>query len=96
MRHIARKLVDHDQTTRPRAGESLHGSENTIGLLVVTVAALAFVVCLATFSLGEVGAGIDAASVGLLAFGAGLSWLSMDRRRIRQTEREFPTRHRAN
>jgi hypothetical protein len=96
MRHIARKLVDRDQITRPIADESPHGSESTIGLLVVTVAALAFVVCVATFSFGEVGAGIDAASVGLLAFGAGLSWLSMDRRRIRQAEREFPTRDRAH
>ena len=55
-----------------------HRSETAIGLLVVTTTVLAFAVCLATFSLGEVGAGIAAAIVGLLAFGAGLSWLSME------------------
>jgi hypothetical protein len=47
------------------------------------------VVCVATFALGHAGAGVVAASVALLAFGAGLAWLAMDRRRIRQEERDW-------
>jgi hypothetical protein len=103
MRHIARDLADHHQITGSDADESMQGSETTRGettrgqttrgLVVVAAAVLAFVVCVASFSLGEIGAGITAAIVGLLAFGAGLSWLDMDRRRIRQAEREWFTSH---
>ena len=108
MRHIARDLADHHQITGSDADESMQGSETTRGettrgqtmrgqtmrgFVVVAAAVLAFVVCVASFSLGEIGAGITAAIVGLLAFGAGLSWLDMDRRRIRQAEREWFTSH---
>ncbi|MGO9693828.1 MAG: LapA family protein [Mycobacterium sp.] len=50
---------------------------------------MAFVVCVTNFALGQAGAGVAAAIVGLLAFGAGLAWLAMDRRRIRQAERDW-------
>ncbi|MEB4212271.1 LapA family protein [Mycobacterium sp. 94-17] len=59
------------------------------GFLVIAAAALAFVVCVADFALGHGGAGVAAAIVSMLAFGAGLSWLAMDRRRIRDAEREW-------
>jgi Na+-driven multidrug efflux pump len=65
-------------------------SQRSAGLIVVAVAAVAFVVCVINFALGEAGAGVAAAIVGLLAFGAGLSWLAMDRRRIRDAERGWP------
>jgi len=68
-------------------------SERSPGLLVVAAAVLAFVVCVTNFALGEVSGGIAGAIVGLLAFGAGLDWLAMDRRRIRQAEREWFIRH---
>jgi Na+-driven multidrug efflux pump len=61
--------------------------ERPAGLIIVSAAAVAFVVCVINFALGEAGAGVAAAIVGLLAFGAGLSWLAMDRRRIRDAER---------
>jgi uncharacterized membrane protein len=98
MRHIARDLADHQQITGSDADESMQGSATTRGettrwLVVVAAAVLAFVVCVASFSLGEIGAGITSAIVGLLAFGAGLSWLDMYRRRIRQAEREWFTSH---
>jgi Na+-driven multidrug efflux pump len=65
-------------------------SQRSAGLIVVAAAAVAFVVCVINFALGEAGAGVAAAIVGLLAFGAGLSWLAMDRRRIRDAERGSP------
>jgi uncharacterized membrane protein YhaH (DUF805 family) len=84
MRQIARRRVDHDRV------ESAHGpSGRSPGLVVVAVAAVAFVVCVTNFALGEAGAGVAAAIIGLLAFGAGLSWLAMDRRRIRDAERAW-------
>jgi uncharacterized membrane protein YhaH (DUF805 family) len=84
MRQIAGRHVDHDRV------ESSHGpSERSPGLVVVAVAAVAFVVCVTNFALGEARAGVVAAIIGLLAFGAGLSWLAMDRRRIRDAERAW-------
>ncbi len=85
--------VDHDRTTRRHMDESVQDTERTPGLVVVGAAVLAFVVCVTNFALGEAGAGVAAAIVALLAFGAGLAWLAMDRRRIRQAEREWMISH---
>ena len=54
---------------------------------------MAFAVCVTNFALGEAHAGVAAAIIGLLAFGAGLSWLAMDRRRIRDDERNWRMSH---
>lgn len=81
--------VDHGRTADPRTG----GSRQTPGLLVVAAAALAFVACVANFALGQADAGVAAAIVAMLAFGAGLSWLAMDRRRIRDAERHWMISH---
>lgn len=56
--------------------------------VVMAGAVLAFVVSLAAFAFGQVGVGISVASVGMLVFGAGLCWLGMERRRVRDAERE--------
>jgi protein-S-isoprenylcysteine O-methyltransferase Ste14 len=96
MRHVSRDLVDHGRTNRRYADESGQNAERMPGLVVVATAVLAFVVCLTNFPFGEANAGIVAAIVGLLALGAGLDWLAMDRRRMRQAERDsligHPTR----
>ena len=80
---------------RRRNAEPARDLKRTPGLVIVGAAALAFVVCVATFALGDAGAGVAAAIVALLAFGAGLDWLAMDRRRIRQADREWPIGHAA-
>ncbi|OBG61078.1 hypothetical protein [Mycobacterium sp. E735] len=82
----------HARTSRR---DSARQAERTPGLVVIVAAALAFVVCVATFALGHAGAGVAAAIVALLAFGAGLDWLGMDRRRTRQAERDWPIGHAA-
>lgn len=82
--------VEHGRTIR-RWKNPAQDTERTPGPIVVGIAALAFAACVANFALGVV-----AAIVALLAFGAGLSWFAMDRRRIRQAERDWlirrPTR----
>jgi hypothetical protein len=93
MRHVSRNLVDSGPTSRRYADERGQNAERMPGLVVVAAAVLAFVVCVTNFAFGEVNAGIDAAIVGLLALGAGLDWLAMDRRRMRQAERDWPTSH---
>ncbi|OJZ74227.1 hypothetical protein BRW65_10405 [Mycobacterium paraffinicum] len=87
-----RHSPDHARTSRREAAADV---ERTPGLVIVGAAALAFVVCVSTFALGEAGAGVAAAIVALLALGAGLAWLAMDGRRIRQAEREWPIGHAA-
>jgi hypothetical protein len=69
--------------------ESVQDSVRAHGLIVVAAVALAFFVCLANFALGHVGVGVAAVIVGLLVFGAGLSWLAADGRRVRQAERDW-------
>ena len=61
-----------DHTTRTR-----RDAERSPGLVIIGFAILAFVVCVINFALGEAGAGVVAASVGLSAFGASLAWLVM-------------------
>ena len=80
------------RTTRDTTAPS-RGSDRSPGLVVVAAAVLAFVVCVTNFALGEAHAGVAAAIIGLLAFGAGLSWLAMDRRRIRDDERNRRMSH---
>lgn len=89
MGQTARETAGHDRTPGRCDTESAPDAPRAPGLLVVAVAALAFLVCVTNFALGHAGAGVAAAIVALLAFGAGLSWLGMDRRRIRQAERDW-------
>ncbi len=93
MRDISREPADHGRITRRYADESVQDSVRPHGLVVVAVVVLAFVVCLANFALGQVGAGVAAVIAGLLASGAGLAWLAMDRRRVRQAERDWLINH---
>ncbi|UGT94314.1 LapA family protein [Mycobacterium ostraviense] len=72
-----------------RIDDALHAP----GLVVVAGAVLAFVVSIANFALGQVGLGLAAAIGGLLSFGAGLAWLAMERRRVREAERQRPFDH---
>ncbi len=73
--------MDHITRTRRDAGRSP-------GLVIMGIALVAFAVCVLNFALGHGAAGVVAASVGLLAFGAGLAWLVMDGRRFRDAERD--------
>jgi hypothetical protein len=93
MRQITWGRVDHSRTARRDTAEPSQGWERSPGLVVVAAAVLAFVVCVTNFALGNAHAGVAAAILGLLAFGAGLSWLAMDRRRIRDAERHWRVRH---
>lgn len=77
-------------TRRLGANRDFDDFGRTPGLVIVGAAVLAVAVCVATFALGDAGAGVAAAIFAMLAFGAGLAWLAMDRRRIREAERDWP------
>lgn len=93
MGDTSRDPVDHDRTTRPHAGESMKNSWRMPGLLLVAVGIVAFVICLAAFAWGQAGVGVGAVVVALLTVGAGLAWLTMEGRRVRQVEREWVSHH---
>ena len=85
--------IDHHQTTRPLAVETMKNTAKAPGLVFVAVAAVAFVICLASFAVRQVSVGRGAAIVALLAAGAGLAWLTMEGRRVRQVQREWGRTH---
>jgi Flp pilus assembly protein TadB len=89
----SRDPVDDHRTTRPLAGESMKNTAKTPGFLLIAIGVVAFVVCLASFAIGQVGVGVGAVVVALLAGGAGMAWLTMEGRRIRQLERESSNAH---
>lgn len=64
------------------------------GLLLVAIAVVAFVVCLASFAEHAVGVGVGAAIVMLLTAGAALAWLTMEARRVREVQRDWSRTHR--
>jgi protein-S-isoprenylcysteine O-methyltransferase Ste14 len=86
--------IDHQRTTRPFAGETMKNTAKAPGLAFVAVAVVAFVVCLAGFAVRQVNVGIGAAIVALLAAGAALACLSMERRRVRQVQRDWSSTRR--
>lgn len=88
MSQDSRDGIERNRITQGSVDEPAPRLRRTPGVSVATAGVLALVVCVANFALGEVSAGVSAAIVGLLAFGAGLDWVSMDRRRIRQAERD--------
>jgi protein-S-isoprenylcysteine O-methyltransferase Ste14 len=86
--------IDHHRTTQPLAGETMKNTAKAPGLVFVAVAAVAFVICLASFAVRQIGVGVGAATVALLAAGAALAWLTMEGRRVRQVDRDWSRTHR--
>lgn len=84
---ISRNVIEPRPYAHEPTDDSVVDVQRAPGLVAVVGAVLAFVVSVANFALGQVGVGIAAAGGGLLVFGAGLAWLAMERRRIREDER---------
>jgi protein-S-isoprenylcysteine O-methyltransferase Ste14 len=85
--------VDHHRTTQPLAAETMKNTAKTPGLVFVAVAVVAFVVCLASFAIHQIGVGVGAAIVTLATAGAALAWLAMESRRVRDVQREWGSTH---
>jgi hypothetical protein len=78
--------TDRHRTTQPLAGESMKNPAKAPGFILIVAGVVAFVVCLVDFALGQVGVGVAAIVVALLAAAAGLAWLSMEGTRVRHVE----------
>jgi hypothetical protein len=70
------------------------GDTKTRGIVLLVSGVVALVVCVAAFALGEVGVGVGAVVIALLAAGAGMAWLGMEGRRVREVERGGADNHR--
>jgi Flp pilus assembly protein TadB len=88
MGDASRDRIDHRPTNGLRTGESLADGWPMPGTFLVAAGGAAFVICLVAFAWAQVGVGVAAFVVSLLALGAGLASLTMDGRRARHVERE--------
>jgi Flp pilus assembly protein TadB len=88
MGDASRDRIDHRRTTGLPAGESLADGWPMPGTFLVAAGGTAFVICLVAFAWTQVGVGVAAFVVALLALGAGLASLTMEGRRARHVERE--------
>jgi uncharacterized membrane protein YcjF (UPF0283 family) len=88
MGDTSRDPVDHHRTTRPRTGESTKDTTKVPGLILLGAGVVAFAICLAAFAMGQAGVGVAAVVVALLSVGAGLGWLTMEGRRVRELQRQ--------
>ena len=93
MGDTSRDPIDHHRTT-DRARRIDEERREDAALLLFAVGVVAFVVCLASFAERQVGVGVGAVVVALLATGAGFAWLGMESRRIRQVQQEWKSIHR--
>jgi uncharacterized membrane protein YdjX (TVP38/TMEM64 family) len=79
---------DEHRTSRSTGGDPLTAVRPVPGILLVVAGGTAFAVCLVAFAWAQVGVGVAAFVVALLALGAGLAALTTEGRRIRHIERE--------
>ena len=85
--------VDHARTTRPHAGESMKDNVIMPGLIVVGVALIAFVGCLAAFATRHHEVGLVLASLSAAGFVIGSVWLALEHRRVRRIEERWYAEH---
>lgn len=90
----SRDPIDHERTSRPRVGQALKSPAKIPGLLFVAAGVVAFVFCVALFAHGQVGAGIVAVIISLVATAIGSIWLAREARRVREIEAQHNIKHR--
>ncbi len=84
----SRDPLDRQRTSRPRVGQALKNPAKALGLVLIAIGVVALGICLFSLARGQVGAGIGAVVVSVLATGAGSAWLAREASRLRELERE--------
>lgn len=90
---MANTVTDHHPVAQPLTGAAVTTTAKRSSLLLVAVAVVAFVFCVASFGNRQIDMGVGAASVSLLAAGASLACRSAEVRRVRQVQRERDGAH---
>lgn len=88
--------VDHARTTRPHAGETMKDTKNVPALIVLGVAVVLFVACLAAFGTAHADSGVILAVLAAAGFIAGGAWLVIEHRRVRDVEQRWHAQHPGN
>jgi hypothetical protein len=86
--------VDHQRTSRPCVGQTLKSSAKEPGLLLMAAGLVAYGICLASFAHAQVGVGVTAAVISLVAMATGGVWLWKEARRVRKLERDWDINNR--
>lgn len=85
--------VDHARTTRPHAGESLKDSKNLPAFVLLGLALVSFVACLASFATGNHLVGMVLAGLAAVLFVASMVWFGVEHRRVRGMEERWNAEH---
>jgi hypothetical protein len=85
--------VDHERATRQHAGESLKDGTNAPGLAGVVAGVIALIVGLFALATGHAGIGAAAVIVAAVAATAGVAWLMLAHRRVRDAELAWAAGH---
>jgi hypothetical protein len=85
--------VDHARTTRPHAGESMKDNKIMPGLIVIGLALVSFVGCLAAFATRHHDVGLMLASFAGAGFVIGSAWLLVEHLRVRRIEERWYAEH---
>jgi archaellum biogenesis protein FlaJ (TadC family) len=85
--------VDHARTTRPHAGESMKDNKIMPGLIVIGIALVLFVSCLAAFATSHHSSGLALAGLSVAGFIIGGVWLLVEHLRVRRIEERWYEEH---
>ena len=85
--------VDHSRTTRPHAGESMTDNKIMPGLVLIGVAMVLFVSCLAAFATGHHDTGLTLSSLAGAGFVIGAGWVLIEHMRVRRLEDRWHADH---
>jgi archaellum biogenesis protein FlaJ (TadC family) len=85
--------VDHARTTRPHAGESMKDNRIMPALILIGVALVLFVACLAAFATAHHDVGLVLAALSAAGFVIGAVWLALEHLRVRRIEERWYSEH---
>ena len=83
---VRQNPTDHARTTHQRAGEWFKNSRDALGLILLAVAVVSMVVCLAAAAHGSTGWSFLMGGIAGSAGAAGAAWLLIEGRRVRRVE----------
>lgn len=85
--------VDHTRTTRQHAGESMKDNVIMPALIVIGLALVLFVGCLAAFATQHHDVGLTLGSLSAAGFVVGAVWLALEHLRVRRIEERWYASH---
>lgn len=85
--------VDHARTTRPHAGESMKDNVIMPALILIGLALVMFVACLAAFATGHPDVGVTVGALAAVGFVIGSLWLALEHLRVRRIEERWYADH---